>query len=161
MFAPRSVYSRWINRIEAKPGYVRIWHLTDMAGPVSHVRFWRQSRRSPVAGRCRLLTQSGHPRRKTPSPVLTRRGCGTSFSEAALGLRCYLRARRICMRRRDLFRFAAGAGWPISASGQQRGELRRVGVLLGLAKGPDDPGADEILRRLCDRFPTDMANDKQ
>ena len=55
------------------------------------------------------------------------------------------------MRRRDLFRFAAGAvaGWPISASGQQQGELRRVGVLLGLAKGPDDPGADEILRPLA------------
>jgi putative ABC transport system substrate-binding protein len=54
------------------------------------------------------------------------------------------------MRRRDLFGLAAAgmAGWSLPAHGQQQGELRRVGVLLGLAKGPDDPGAGEILRPL-------------
>ena len=54
------------------------------------------------------------------------------------------------MKRRDLFGLAAAgaAGWSLSAYGQQQGELRRVGALLGLAKGPDDPGAGEILRPL-------------
>ena len=54
------------------------------------------------------------------------------------------------MRRRDLFKLAMGtvAAWPISAYGQQQGALKHVGVLLGLAKSPDDPGAGEILRPL-------------
>src|SRR5258708_4579134 len=54
------------------------------------------------------------------------------------------------MRRRDLLRLAVGAaaGWPISTQGQQQGTLKHVGVLLGLARGPDDTGAGEILRPL-------------
>jgi hypothetical protein len=54
------------------------------------------------------------------------------------------------MRRRDLLRFAADAvaRWPKSTHGQQQGGLRRIGVLLGLANGPNDPGAGEILRPL-------------
>jgi putative tryptophan/tyrosine transport system substrate-binding protein len=51
------------------------------------------------------------------------------------------------MRRRDLLKLAAGAiaGWPMSTHGQQQGEVRHIGVLLGLTKGPDDPSASEIL----------------
>ena len=53
------------------------------------------------------------------------------------------------MKRRDLFKLIAAtvAGWPIRAHGQQA-TPRHVGVMLGLAKGPDDPGANEILRPL-------------
>ncbi len=42
---------------------------------------------------------------------------------------------------------ATVAGWPIRADGQQV-TPRHVGVMLGLAKGADDPGANEILRPL-------------
>ena len=54
------------------------------------------------------------------------------------------------MKRRDLFKLAVGSviGWPISAHGQQQSASRHIGVMLGLAKGPDDPGASEILRPL-------------
>lgn len=54
------------------------------------------------------------------------------------------------MMRRDLLKLAAGAMavWPISALGQQQSATKHIGVLLGLAKGTDDPGAGEILRPL-------------
>jgi ABC-type uncharacterized transport system substrate-binding protein len=54
------------------------------------------------------------------------------------------------MERRDLLKLAVGTvvGWPISAHGQQQSAPRHIGVMLGLAKGPDDPGVNEILRPL-------------
>jgi putative ABC transport system substrate-binding protein len=51
------------------------------------------------------------------------------------------------MRRRDVLGLLSGAAvaWPLESHSQQD-KLRHVGVLLGLSTGPDDPGADEILR---------------
>src|SRR5262245_42872659 len=40
----------------------------------------------------------------------------------------------------------AAAAWPLGANAQQPGRSRQIGVFLGLAAGPDDPGAGEILR---------------
>ena len=53
------------------------------------------------------------------------------------------------MRRRDFVSFVCGASaWPFYAHAQQQGRVRHIGMLLGLATGPDDPGAGEILRPL-------------
>ena len=53
------------------------------------------------------------------------------------------------MRRRDFVSFVCGASaWPFYAHAQQQGRVRHIGILLGLATGQDDPGADEILRPL-------------
>src|SRR4029079_6700438 len=52
------------------------------------------------------------------------------------------------MRRRDFIAGIAGsAAFPLSADAQQSA-IRRIGVFLGLATGPEDPGAAEILRPL-------------
>ncbi len=40
------------------------------------------------------------------------------------------------------------ATWPFSAYAHQRSGVRRIGVFLGLATGPEDPGTGEILRPL-------------
>jgi putative ABC transport system substrate-binding protein len=54
------------------------------------------------------------------------------------------------MRRRAVLTGLAGlaAFRPLSAYAQQRSSVRRIGVFLGLATGPEDPGAGEILRPL-------------
>jgi len=54
------------------------------------------------------------------------------------------------MRRRDFITGITGltAVRPLSAFAQQRSGVRRIGVFLGLATGPEDPGAAEILRPL-------------
>src|SRR3954449_2140779 len=51
------------------------------------------------------------------------------------------------MRRRSVLGLFGGAiaAWPLAVNAQQN-EQRRIGVLLGLSTGPDDPGAGEILR---------------
>ena len=52
------------------------------------------------------------------------------------------------MRRRKFLGVLGGAAsWPLAAHAQ-RNEVRRIGVFLGLATGPDDPGVGEILRPL-------------
>src|SRR4029079_11175065 len=43
---------------------------------------------------------------------------------------------------------AAAASWPLATRAQQRSAVRHIGVFLGLATGPDDPGSAEILRPL-------------
>jgi putative ABC transport system substrate-binding protein len=54
------------------------------------------------------------------------------------------------MRRREFITGLAGllAARPVSSYAQQRSGIRRIGVFLGLATGPEDPGAGEILRPL-------------
>ena len=54
------------------------------------------------------------------------------------------------MRRREFITGLAGlvAVQPFSADAQQRSGVRSIGVFLGLATGPDDPGAGEIMRPL-------------
>lgn len=53
------------------------------------------------------------------------------------------------MRRREFVSFVFGvSAWPLYAHAQQQGRVRHIGMLLGLASGPDDPGAGEILRPL-------------
>ncbi len=75
------------------------------------------------------------------------------------------------MRRRDFIKIAAAATSPFAARAEPSGPLRRVGVLIGLAAGPDVPVAKAFLapfqgdrieasRRLhdghfpCVRYPT-------
>src|ERR1051325_795669 len=52
------------------------------------------------------------------------------------------------MRRRDVLGLLGGAtvAWPWGGHAQQQSRQRRIGLLLGLSTGPDDPGAGEILR---------------
>jgi hypothetical protein len=53
------------------------------------------------------------------------------------------------MRRRDFVSIVCGvSAWPFYARAQQQGRVRHIGMLLGLATGPDDPGTGEILRPL-------------
>src|SRR5437763_1287452 len=55
------------------------------------------------------------------------------------------------MRRREFIAGlggAAAASWPIATRAQQRSTVRHIGVFLGLAAGPEDPGTTEILRPL-------------
>jgi len=54
------------------------------------------------------------------------------------------------VRRRYFLKVIAGgaAAWPVAAFAQQPNTVRRIGVLLGLSTGPEDPGAGEILRPL-------------
>jgi hypothetical protein len=53
------------------------------------------------------------------------------------------------VRRRYFLKVIAGgaAAWPVAAFAQQPNTVR-IGVLLGLSTGPEDPGAGEILRPL-------------
>ena len=42
----------------------------------------------------------------------------------------------------------AAATWPLATRAQQSERVRPIGVFLGLAKGADDPGAEEVIRPL-------------
>jgi putative tryptophan/tyrosine transport system substrate-binding protein len=52
------------------------------------------------------------------------------------------------IRRREFLRLAgvAAAAWPVLAHGQQPGQMRHVGVLIGLASNAEDPVAREWVR---------------
>jgi len=53
------------------------------------------------------------------------------------------------MRRRGFVEIVCCApAWSLPASAQQRSTVRHIGVFLGLATGPEDPGASEVLRPL-------------
>jgi putative ABC transport system substrate-binding protein len=54
------------------------------------------------------------------------------------------------MRRREFFTLIGAFAWPFASHAPQPNAERRVGVFLGLATGPDDPGTGEILRPLRD-----------